>query len=645
MGTLWSCDPMEDTYSKLDDELQPYKENINYTLVATDYTTASNAALIDALNADDSSKARAIKSQLSFNERFTGADYVGYVLAKNFPVLNKNSVANVTYTYTPNAPTFIADLSTNNIVSTADYQSIWGDPVAYVSAFTPAKSPSSKLPGLLASKFPSAVSGTLKLVEYNYSSTEATSQMVDFKYFYDNFETHTCATSSPYTPIGEGGWTQVDTVPASVKGKYYCRLFSSNKYSQISSNGTSEKNDVFLITSQIDLTYAISPKFTFDLNVGYWKADCLNVYVSTDYDGNLANVGDATWVDLTSNFTLPQTPTSGYGTFANAGIADLTGYAGGKIYIAFKYSGDSRATTPDPKPTTTYQIDNVKVSEMRNALSIPSSNKEYAVYKLDGSTWKPAESSYVPLQPADYSSMGLEYISSANVPLYLPNFLKQKFPYALEGDVKTLVYRSSGTQTYSKATQYTLTAGVWVSSTFVYTKTDQFIHTGEKWIFDPTVHLSPSSTDYQLLVDYVYANLSRTYGSSYGNDEFYYGVSAYYKNFDLRLSNRVSYNIPGFAELATEAEKIALTWTRLQEGLTIMLQLKYTAAVPDISGIPVYYWVTFATYENNLAKKTYVGIFKCTKAGPDPIFVRDTALEDEAVSNGKLTTEQVAWNR
>ncbi|MGD9976531.1 MAG: choice-of-anchor J domain-containing protein [Bacteroidales bacterium] len=642
IGLLWACNPMEDTYDKLDEALEPYHENISYALVAKDYTTAGNAALVDATNADDSSKAKLIISQLAFNERFSGADYIAPVLSKNFPALNKGSVAAVTYTTSHNTPSYLSDLSTNNILSTSDYQQVWGNDILYVSAFTPAKSPSANLPTLLTSKFPSATSGTYKLVEYNYSSTEATTDIVDFKYFYDDFESHTCATLSPYTPISENGWVQIDT--AGTKGIYYCRLYSSNKYAQITSNATNEKNDAFLITPQIDLSSATAPKFSFNINVGYWNADCLTVLISSNFDGDVNHIAQATWVDLTSNFTLPQTPTSGYGTLASAGEANLSAYAGSKVYIVFKYTGDSRTTT-SPKITTTYQIDNVKVSEMMTSLSIPSSEKQWTIYTLDGSTWKPAESSFVALQQDDYTSMGLSYISSANAPLYIPNYLSQTFPYALEGDIKNVAYKSSSTQTYSRATQYTLTNGIWVINTFVTTSTDQFIHTGEKWIFDPTVHLSPSSSDLQLLVDYVYTNLSRSYGSNYGNDEFYYGASAYYKNFDLRLTNKVTYSIPGFAELTTEEEKIALTWTRLQEGLIIMLQLKYTEAVPDISGVPVYYYVTFATYENNLAKNTYVGIFRCTTAGPNPVFIRDTALEDEAVEKGELTAEQVAWNR
>lgn len=647
LGLLWACDPMEDTYDNLDNKQEPYKENISYTLVATDYTTASNAALVDAANKADSSKATLIKSQMSFNERFTGADYIGYVLAKNFPALNKGSVASVTYTYTPNSPTFVSDLSTNNILKEQDYQVAWSSTEQFVNAFTPAVSAAVNLPKVLLSKFPTAISGQYKLVEYNYSPVDAVEDITEVLKTIEDWSSHTAVTTKPYTVIGENGWLSKDVL-ATVD--WNCRAYTSggvtNRYAQISANNTGAVCESWMI-KEFDLTDLVSPVFTFDVKIGYWTADCLTMWVSEDFDGTAENITAATWTNISSSFTLPtgSAYATTYSNFVNAGMANLSAYKGKKVYIGFKYNGDGVAASATPK-TTTYQIDDIKILERVVALTVPSTQKQYVVYKYTGTKWEPAESSFVALQPADYTAMNLTYISTENAPLYLPNFLKNAFPYALEGDVKTLVYKSSNSNpAYSRAGQYIFANGQWALNTFVYTYTDQFIHTGDNWVFDPTVHLSPSSTDCQLLIDYVYKNLSRDYGSSYGNDEFYYGFSAYYKNIDLRLSNKDKYKIPGYAELTTEAEKIALSWKRAQEGLTIMLQLKYTEAVTDISGFTVYYWVTFDTYENSLAKNKYTGIFRCTKPGPDPEFIRDIDYEDKMVAEGKITAAKVNWNR
>lgn len=283
-------------------------------------------------------------------------------------------------------------------------------------------------------------------------------------------------------------------------------------------------------------------------------------------------------------------------------------------------------------------------------------------YAFDGSVWTRASFTSddkqfgIVLVAADYISMGgdvAKYLNFSSTVLsenYLPSFLKNKYPYAQPGAtriVKFTYHASSGNS--DKIEQYTYDGSNWTKTPSIITRTDPYRYKYDLagnlcWKFDPTVTYTTTGADLQLLVNYVYKNLSRTYGSSYGNDEFYYGASAYYNNFDLRLSNKSTYNIPGF-ETGTDEEKVALTWSRLQEGLEILLRLKFTKAVPEVYGVKVYYWVTFKTYENDLSKKTYVGIFTVDNSTGSPVFTRDTAEEKAQVDAGALTADQVNWNR
>jgi len=494
------CEDFNDQFKGLDDLTKTTNvATYTYKFTDQDYTNASNAALKVATNYDDSVKAKSIKTNKAFSDAVLAKVYIPYYLPTLLPYGDIGTKASITYNYSQTKPTYLADLTTINILSTADYQTVWAHPIEYVSALTPAKAPATYIPTLLASKFPTATNGTYKFVEYNYSTTEPTSAVIDFKYFYEDFTAHTFATSSPYTTISENGWLNKDTTSALT---WVGKTYSGNKYAQVTSNGSLVKNNVFLITKKIDLTYAIAPQFSFDVNVGYWNADCLTVLISEDFDGNVAHIGTATWVDLSSNFTFPQIPTSGYGTLAPAGTADLTSYIGKQVYIAFKYSGDGRSAADrgaDPLRTTTYQVDNVKVSEMRTALSIPSSEKQYVVYKFNGTTWVTplaTDGIFVSLQPADYTAMGLSYISSVNAPLYIPNFLKIKYPYALEGDVKIVVYKSSSTVTYSGASQFILTGGVWTLNDFAIDQTSVFKLKNTGWVFydaDILIGLNPAT--------------------------------------------------------------------------------------------------------------------------------------------------------
>lgn len=632
-GFLAGCD-VNDEFEGLDDIAKPKNlAKYTYTLADADYKTISDRALKIATNASDSAKAKSINTNKAFSVYAPASNYVHLLLNTKYPYGDLLSTANITYNY--------GNLSTSfSILNTADYQKVWNDSfLMYVEALTPATAPDIKMNSILKSKFPTASNGDYKFIEYNYSSVEASVNNVEYKYFFDNFESYTFNTSSPYTKIGaeHGGWTQIDTVIGNAKGFYYGRIFSGNKYAQVSSNNTNEKNDVFLISKEIDLTQAIAPEFSFDINVGYWNATCLQVFVSENYSGNVANIGTATWTEITSNFTLPVTPTTTFGTFAPAGVADFTAYVGKKVYIAFKYSGDSRTAT-SPKITTTYQIDNVKVSEMRDALSVPSSEKQYLAYSFDGTNWvKQASEIFYVLQSADYSAMGLpNYLTSTDLVNYIPTFLKNKYPYALEGAARNIVYATSAGAT--NIARFVNTAGVWSSNTYRTTKTEQFVFTVDGWVFDPTIYMEMVTSDYKIMVDYILAHptLSIFAEPSFKNEEFYYGFGNRYSNVSFRLSYRDPFYFAGRAyqqpasidaelfALTTTADKVALLWNRLEEGMNIFLQLRFPNAVPEVSGVEVNYNVKVKIYTPDGVTTSITDIYeykyKCTAAGAPPTF-------------------------
>ena len=166
--------------------------------------------------------------------------------------------------------------------------------------------------------------------------------------FSEDFETVTVD-----QPIALDGWMNVAEVGDDLwMGKEY----NENLYAQFSSYNTEKTNNAWLVTPAIDLSDAANPGFSFDVKVAYWKHDALSVMISEDYTGD---VYTATWDDVTSNFTIPQEPTDGYGEFVWAGsmTLDVSTYTG-TINIAFKYEGDF-----DAGETTTIQVDNIVVQE------------------------------------------------------------------------------------------------------------------------------------------------------------------------------------------------------------------------------------------------------------------------------------------
>lgn len=623
LGLLWACNPMEDTYNNLDEARKPYKENIIYTLDATDYSNASKYALADAQNHADSASAQLIKDQQAFNQRFTAKNYVGKVLANRFVALNLGSTANVTYNVNLENTGYLTAYSSPTLytLTSDNYQSV-GGAVANTGYFIPSMPAEEFIPQILTAAISSPTANQQCLVSYKSSDFEPSSTTTRTDtLFKENFN--------------ENNLDKFDTV--SVKGaqKWAASAYSGNYFAKISgySGGVNNENEDWLIIPAIDLSGVQSATLNFTTAWKYDGNDLLLKY-STNYSGS-GDPNAASWTNL--SFDLG----TGNFVFCPSGNVPLPK---AKIYIAFVYTSTTSASR-------TWEVDDVvitaKVLAKGKSVTADLFKNYNDYYRFTGSKWEKSKG-VLCVQPFEYSLMGLTgnaFTNTNPASRYIPTYLSQKYPYAQDGDTCIMVYNYPNANT-KVAGKYQNSAGSWMVYNGIVQQSGQFIHTGEHWIFDPTVHLTPSASDLQLLVDYVYLTYGRQYGSSYGNDEFYFGASAYYKNFDLRLSTRSQYNVPGFAELATDEEKIALTWQRLQEGLTILLKLKYANdAVLEVDGIPVYYWVTFNTYENDLAKKTYVGIFKCTQPAPDPIFERDQDAEDLAVSDGKLLQSVVSWNR
>jgi len=167
--------------------------------------------------------------------------------------------------------------------------------------------------------------------------------------FTENFDSYPANSSSPY----------FNNFPkylnyASTGSRYWeVRSFSSNKYIQLSGNGGASGtayNTYFMIP--VDFTAAGS--LSFKINVGYYNGAALKVYTTTNYTPG-ADISSAALNEITSNFTLPTVPASGYGTFVSSGTYSFPNDLTGNGFIIFKYQGNSSGTT------TTIQLDDITV--------------------------------------------------------------------------------------------------------------------------------------------------------------------------------------------------------------------------------------------------------------------------------------------
>jgi len=255
-------------------------------------------------------------------------------------------------------------------------------------------------------------------------------------------------------------------------------------------------------------------------------------------------------------------------------------------------------------------------------------------YLYEEQEWKPVPNVYV-LTPSDYDNMGApgqydNFSDDVSPDNYLSTFLNLKFPYASEGDVKVTVfqyYTGSGTET--RAREYHYDGSKWFEYEPIETRTSQFIHSQGQWVFDPTVKFTMASSDYQIVVDAVREEYGSYFVDEYGTGEYYTGASSYYSNFDLRVEPRQNYYSDEYGDM-TEQEVLDLMTARLEVAMQLLLQNKYPDAVPEVSGVPVHYIVTFESYNNDLSRSTWKADMLCTAAGNPPQFelVDDTFIRD-----------------
>ena len=260
----------------------------------------------------------------------------------------------------------------------------------------------------------------------------------------------------------------------------------------------------------------------------------------------------------------------------------------------------------------------------RAATETMPSQAEYAVYTFNGTRWNAATDVVMPSH-ADYQAMGQRYdnLSDEAPATLLPKFLRAKYPYASEGDVRYVAYfYYASSATTVRCDEYTFNGTDWTPAATVTTQTAQFVRTGGKWIYEPNVTINlpagkgqeMSTLYYQTCVDWVKAQIDdktgATYVTSYGNNEYYSGTSAYQGNVDLRAASARAQYAAGYADM-TDEQIVATMKQRFEsEVMPAALSILHPDAEP-IAGVDVIYTINFSAY-NGSATTPYVITYKVT---------------------------------
>ena len=598
---LSGCKYNDDNFEGLDDMTQPTNlMKIEYTLTDADYATISSNSTNKkiATDAGVSKDLENVKTNMYLTEKITGADYIPAFLLDKYYTADKGSSAKITYKYKEAMSSLLSEYASVKYLkpTDAEYKLVYGE-----NAFAPYlnEKTEGQMSKILNEKFKDAEKGTAVFVDYKLGEGQLENPLM-----WQNFE------ALPTGDLKElKGWFISSTGDTQWKVTSY----DDNQYVQYSANGTKGACVGWMVTPAISVT--AGDYLAFDVTVGYYNASCLSVLISENFDGE--NVGTANWVDVTSDFSIPTKPTSGYGTFASAGKVSLSAYAGKKVYVAFKYEGDGAN-----KKTTTYQIDNmVGTSIPANSLSTPT----YAVKVYDGKNWKNKSNNVYVLTYADYGDMGQSkrYFTS-DVPAvnYLPAYLSKMVAYPVDGDARVVVYRfynGKALNIYSDEYTYSAEKARWELNTRIVDKTEQFVLSDGKWNFDPSTVVTlkaekgnvEAAAFYQAITDWVKENHPE-YVTSYGNNDYYYGGSAYNNNFDFRPSAWKAQNASAYGSMS-DADLTKLMFERLPEAFLPGLKAIYGSA-DVVEGVDVFYTINFAIYDGSSTTQ-YTIKYKVTGKG------------------------------
>lgn len=649
-----SCDEnsWNDDYLSEFEPDQPITEvkTIEYTLTAADYKTLAGISTNKALAGEEKADAlQAVGNQGYFTDVITAKEYVPAFLAStSFPYfsLNNGSAIKLTYNVAQNLPQEISAIAAAPTVTIGeeDYQmSVWESETDYVDCFAPSKPASKFLPKLLRNALPDAQAGDYVIVNYNESDVDPVfTQTPDVPAF---------TLSEVLGSISKGDAVDISGYVAAVstQGPIVADASGTVFVYQPTNNSELKVGDQVEISSTVDsfnygfqISRGSSPEIVGTQDVTYpeaktWTGSEIDQFVAdamasgaapiapvySKFTGTVAVSG--TYINIKLDGTTVQvSPYGASGTLkqqlTDGATVTFEGYV---MAIASKGKYlNTIITKVGEKPVIDVNSVNAVASR---AVTVASENVN-AVYSFDGSVWAPAADAAI-LSHADYAAMGQSHdnLSGETPAQVLPMYLARKFPYAQAGDHKYVAYSYfvKAGDVPLRCDYYVFDGTAWTIDNGVTTVTDQFVKSAGKWMYDPNVYIvlpvgrgvEISTLYFQTCVDWVKANVpdGDAYVSSYGNNEYYCGTSAYQGNVDLRPSAAKA-QYAGYADMSDE-EVVALEKSRFEsEVFPAALSILHPDAVP-VEGLEVLYTINFGAYQGVNPTPTYDIVYKVVGKG------------------------------
>lgn len=598
-------DGFEDAMPDINKDVQ----TVEYTLTDDDYATLTGLSANKALAGDELKDELANVGKLKrFTDAISAEKYMpAFLSSSGFPyfALNDGSAVKVTFNQADALPEELEKLNAagSYTLSADDYKTVWGSDEDYAEALSPAHAPKQAIPALLKALKPEAVLGDYMVVNYNYSATDPVfntpdvpardPQTIEFDASADRndeelkafwqaivdwvFETQDVPLGSTGITSGEGYVTSYGNneywsgasayqVNADLRGSKAIAQYAAG-YEGMTEEQVSEL--MFTRFKEQSLPYALGKKYT-DL-----------------VDGDVFKVTYKTYTGVTASYIATYEVKDGAITFVSNVSADA-------------------AAAPAKAPARVAEVASVKSTD---------------VFYFDGSKWSVPDN-VIAISDAQCIEITGRYntLTAAQADANLPIFLKVNYPYATADTQKYVVYNEY--KTGYVARQYIYDGSEWAENDGIEQTTLQFVRKDGQWLADPSVVITLpigknqelSMQYYQACCDWVYENIDVPLGStsitsgfgyvtSFGNNEYYTGASAYQGNVDLRADKAVAQYPDGYAGMS-DAEVVALMKKRFEEEVMPAVLAKFHPDLAPMDGVQVTLTLVFGTYDGSNRTET-----------------------------------------
>lgn len=621
----------------------------DYTLTADDYTNlaANSTNVAKAKEAGLSNELKAVGTLGYLNQQIQPADYIPPFLKDpdfKYFTLTEGSAINITYKIADNLPEKMIALNAADqyTVSTEDYQQVYGSDTDYTAAFSPSNPASKFLPGILDNALPTE-EGDYAVVTYNVAATDPV--------FGNTPDVPAFEETSVLGSVKVG-----DNVSAAgvVTGVCNQGFILTDKAASILVYYGKEYDNSYALGNQVKVEGPVGA-YNTGLQIDGTKAEVSvagqassvtypapAVYDGAAVDAAITRTEDSSpiYCQVTGvcavsgnyyNLNIPGTTTA-TGSFYQLTDAQKAQLADGQTYTITGYFISVSKSGGNPKFFNILPVD-IKASSAsakprrqgpRRVVTLASTT-ECAVYTVTGGTWKTVSDVDV-LQPSDYTEMGSRYgnLQGTQPAEYLPTYLAKKYPFAQADAVHYVLYKYyNGSSTSLRSMEYTFNGTAWepsITDEGVVTETQQFVYKKNGWVMDPSIELTlpagrnqaTSAWFFQACVDWIKANVpdGANYITSYGNNEYYCGTSAYQGNIDLRPSAAKAQYAAGY-EGMTDDQIVALEKKRFEsEVCPGTLSVLYPNIMP-VPGVDVTVTINFSAYDGN-GTTQYQIIYKVT---------------------------------